>query len=103
MTLEGDKIKVEREIDGGLETLRLKLPSVVTADLRLNEPRYATLPNIMVSSWWQATGPSCGKDWCILSDWMAQGIYHPKERVTWPSWIAVPRLISASGKVNGLV
>lgn len=51
VTLEGDKIKVEREIDGGLETLRLKLPAVVTADLRLNEPRYATLPNIMVSTW----------------------------------------------------
>lgn len=50
--LEGDKLKVEREIDGGLETLRLKLPAVVTADLRLNEPRYATLPNIMVSAWW---------------------------------------------------
>lgn len=44
-------MKVEREIDGGLETLRLKLPAVVTADLRLNEPRYATLPNIMVSAW----------------------------------------------------
>lgn len=52
VTLEGDKIKVEREIDGGLETLRLKLPAVVTADLRLNEPRYATLPNIM-----EATSP----------------------------------------------
>lgn len=50
LTLEGDKMKVEREIDGGLETLRLKLPAVVTADLRLNEPRYATLPNIMVSA-----------------------------------------------------
>lgn len=47
VTLEGDKVKVEREIDGGLETIRLKLPAVVTADLRLNEPRYATLPNIM--------------------------------------------------------
>ncbi|XP_024624299.1 electron transfer flavoprotein subunit beta isoform X1 [Neophocaena asiaeorientalis asiaeorientalis] len=47
VTMEGDKVKVEREIDGGLETLRLKLPAVVTADLRLNEPRYATLPNIM--------------------------------------------------------
>eukprot|EP00069_Balaena_mysticetus_P012143 bmy_21607T0 len=47
VTMEGDKMKVEREIDGGLETLRLKLPAVVTADLRLNEPRYATLPNIM--------------------------------------------------------
>lgn len=40
-------LKVTREIDGGLETLKLKLPAVVTADLRLNEPRYATLPNIM--------------------------------------------------------
>ncbi|KAL7981087.1 hypothetical protein Chor_005321 [Crotalus horridus] len=39
--------QVEREVDGGLETVRLKLPAVVTADLRLNEPRYATLPNIM--------------------------------------------------------
>ena len=38
---------VTREIDGGLETLRLRLPAVVTTDLRLNEPRYATLPNIM--------------------------------------------------------
>ncbi|WP_429000199.1 electron transfer flavoprotein subunit beta/FixA family protein, partial [Stenotrophomonas maltophilia] len=36
-----------REIDGGLETLEMKLPAVVTTDLRLNEPRYATLPNIM--------------------------------------------------------
>ncbi len=39
--------KVTREIDGGLETLSVKMPAVVTADLRLNEPRYATLPNIM--------------------------------------------------------
>ena len=38
---------VKREIDGGLETVRIKLPAIVTADLRLNEPRYATLPNIM--------------------------------------------------------
>ena len=41
------ELKVTREIDGGLETLTLKLPAVVTADLRLNEPRYASLPNIM--------------------------------------------------------
>ncbi|WP_042697086.1 electron transfer flavoprotein subunit beta/FixA family protein [Azospirillum sp. B506] len=41
------KIAVTREIDGGLETVELKLPAVVTADLRLNEPRYASLPNIM--------------------------------------------------------
>ena len=44
---DGDQLKVTREIDGGLETLRLKLPCVVTTDLRLNEPRYASLPNIM--------------------------------------------------------
>src|SRR5687768_13895566 len=40
-------VNVTREIDGGLETLRLKLPAIVTTDLRLNEPRYASLPNIM--------------------------------------------------------
>ncbi len=45
--IEGGKAVVTREIDGGLETLELTLPAVVTTDLRLNEPRYATLPNIM--------------------------------------------------------
>lgn len=45
--LAGDKVIVTREIDGGLETLAMSLPAVVTTDLRLNEPRYATLPNIM--------------------------------------------------------
>jgi len=40
-------VSVTREVDGGLETLRLSLPAVVTTDLRLNEPRYVTLPNIM--------------------------------------------------------
>jgi len=44
---EGDRLKVTREVDGGLETVDLKLPAVVTTDLRLNEPRYASLPNIM--------------------------------------------------------
>ena len=43
----GDKVRVTREVDGGLQTLELDLPAVVTADLRLNEPRYASLPNIM--------------------------------------------------------
>ena len=47
--VEGGKIAVTREIDGGLQTLSLDLPAVVTADLRLNEPRYASLPNIMKS------------------------------------------------------
>jgi electron transfer flavoprotein beta subunit len=41
------KVKVTREVDGGLETLELSLPAVITTDLRLNEPRYVTLPNIM--------------------------------------------------------
>ncbi|HEY6130810.1 MAG TPA: electron transfer flavoprotein subunit beta/FixA family protein [Halioglobus sp.] len=45
--IEGDKVNVTREIDGGLQTLCLKLPAIVTTDLRLNEPRYASLPNIM--------------------------------------------------------
>ena len=44
---EGNILKVTREIDGGLETLKVNLPSIITTDLRLNEPRYASLPNIM--------------------------------------------------------
>ncbi|MBA4502643.1 electron transfer flavoprotein subunit beta/FixA family protein [Marinobacterium marinum] len=47
VVVEGDSLKVTREVDGGLQTLSLKLPAVVTTDLRLNEPRYASLPNIM--------------------------------------------------------
>jgi electron transfer flavoprotein beta subunit len=47
LTLGADDIEVVREVDGGLETLALKLPAVLTTDLRLNEPRYASLPNIM--------------------------------------------------------
>jgi electron transfer flavoprotein beta subunit len=45
--LQGDRAQVTREVDGGLETVSLALPAVVTTDLRLNEPRYVTLPNIM--------------------------------------------------------
>jgi electron transfer flavoprotein beta subunit len=45
--IEGGKLQVTREIDGGMEKLSLNLPAVVTTDLRLNEPRYVTLPNIM--------------------------------------------------------
>ena len=47
VTVEGGSVTVKREIDGGLETVKLKTPAVVTTDLRLNEPRYASLPNIM--------------------------------------------------------
>ena len=45
--VEGDHVSVTREVDGGLETVKLSLPAIVTTDLRLNEPRYASLPNIM--------------------------------------------------------
>ena len=45
--VSGDSANVTREVDGGLETVKIKLPAVVTTDLRLNEPRYVTLPNIM--------------------------------------------------------
>jgi electron transfer flavoprotein beta subunit len=45
--VEGEQVTVTREVDGGLETVRLSLPAIVTTDLRLNEPRYASLPNIM--------------------------------------------------------
>jgi electron transfer flavoprotein beta subunit len=47
VVVEGDKVNVTREVDGGLMTVGLNLPAVVTTDLRLNEPRYASLPNIM--------------------------------------------------------
>jgi electron transfer flavoprotein beta subunit len=45
--VEGDTVKVTREVDGGLETVSLTVPAIITTDLRLNEPRYASLPNIM--------------------------------------------------------
>ncbi len=47
LAIEGDSISVTREVDGGLQTVKLKAPAIVTTDLRLNEPRYASLPNIM--------------------------------------------------------
>ena len=47
LTIEGDHALVTREVDGGLQTIRVTLPTIVTVDLRLNEPRYASLPNIM--------------------------------------------------------
>ena len=47
LELDGGKAKVTREVDGGLQTIEVALPAIVTADLRLNEPRYASLPNIM--------------------------------------------------------
>ncbi len=45
--IEGDTVTVTKEVDGGVDTVRAKLPMIITTDLRLNEPRYASLPNIM--------------------------------------------------------
>jgi electron transfer flavoprotein beta subunit len=47
LAIDGDTVTVTREVDGGLQTIKLKAPAIVTTDLRLNEPRYASLPNIM--------------------------------------------------------
>ncbi|HEY7245737.1 MAG TPA: electron transfer flavoprotein subunit beta/FixA family protein [Xanthobacteraceae bacterium] len=47
LLIEGESVVVTREVDGGLQTVKLKLPAIITTDLRLNEPRYASLPNIM--------------------------------------------------------
>jgi electron transfer flavoprotein beta subunit len=47
IVIDGDSVAVTREVDGGLQTVKLKAPVIVTTDLRLNEPRYASLPNIM--------------------------------------------------------
>ena len=47
IAIDGETLKVTREVDGGLQTIALKMPAIVTTDLRLNEPRYASLPNIM--------------------------------------------------------
>ncbi|MCB1721832.1 MAG: electron transfer flavoprotein subunit beta/FixA family protein, partial [Alphaproteobacteria bacterium] len=47
LTVDGEQLTVVREVDGGLQTVSLKMPAVVTTDLRLNEPRYAKLPDIM--------------------------------------------------------
>src|ERR1043165_7958773 len=47
LVIEGNDVSVTREVDGGLQTVKLKGPAIVTTDLRLNEPRYSSLPNIM--------------------------------------------------------
>ena len=47
VVIDGDSASVTREIDGGLQTIKVSLPAIITTDLRLNEPRYASLPNIM--------------------------------------------------------
>jgi len=47
LDVDGDSANVAREVDGGLQTIKVKMPAIVSVDLRLNEPRYASLPNIM--------------------------------------------------------
>ena len=54
---DNGNLSATREVDGGLESIKVTLPAVVTADLRLNEPRYATLPNIMVSERYYSKTP----------------------------------------------
>ena len=53
LSIEGDKARVTREVDGGLQTIEVKMPAIVTADLRLNEPRYASLPICRMSTRWK--------------------------------------------------
>lgn len=60
LIVEGDRATVTREVDGGLETVALQLPGIVTTDLRLNEPRYVTLPNIMKAKKKQLETLTCG-------------------------------------------
>jgi electron transfer flavoprotein beta subunit len=47
VTVDGDSAVITREVDGGLQTIKVSMPTIITVDLRLNEPRYASLPNIM--------------------------------------------------------
>ncbi|MFT5345300.1 MAG: electron transfer flavoprotein beta subunit, partial [Dinoroseobacter sp.] len=47
LDIDGDTAKITREVDGGLQTITVNMPAIITVDLRLNEPRYASLPNIM--------------------------------------------------------
>ena len=65
VVIEGESLLVTREVDGGLQTVKLRLPAIVTTDLRLNEPRYASLPNIMKAKKKpidEKTPDSCGVD-----------------------------------------
>ena len=63
LVIEGEAALVTREVDGGLETLKIKLPAVVTTDLRLNEPRYPSLPNIMKAEEEAARDAKAGRLW----------------------------------------
>jgi electron transfer flavoprotein beta subunit len=65
VALDGEGLMVTREVDGGLQTVKLKMPAIVTTDLRLNEPRYASLPNIMKAKKKpieEKTAADCGVD-----------------------------------------
>ena len=62
LALDGDSVTVTREVDGGLQTVKLKAPAIITTDLRLNEPRYASLPNIMKAQIDEKTPDAYGID-----------------------------------------
>ncbi|KAK2815210.1 hypothetical protein Q7C36_023476 [Tachysurus vachellii] len=73
VAFDGDKLKVVREVDGGLETIKINMPAVVTADLRLNTPRYATLPNIMKAKKKKITNMKPG-DLGVDAGWNESGV-----------------------------
>jgi electron transfer flavoprotein beta subunit len=80
--IDAGVLKVTREIDGGLETISMNLPAVITADLRLNEPRYVTLPNIMKAkkSWPRTSLPRCSR-WPASTD--TSSFRQPPTARTW--------------------
>jgi electron transfer flavoprotein beta subunit len=81
ISINEQKVEVTREVDGGLQTLALKLPAIVTSDLRLNEPRYASLPNIMKAKRKPlVTRPACDFDIDISPRTKILNVTPPKER-----------------------
>jgi electron transfer flavoprotein beta subunit len=89
-----EEIHVTREVDGGLETLGLTLPAVVTCDLRLNEPRFATLPNIMKArkKKIEATDPAAfGVD--VTPSLVTLSVTEPPDRATGVTLSSVEQLV----------
>jgi electron transfer flavoprotein beta subunit len=85
----GDGVQVTREIDGGLETLALPLPAVITTDLRLNEPRYATLPNIMKAKKKPSTVKPAELGVDVAPRLTTLKVVEPAARsagIRWPTW-----------------
>ena len=94
LAIEGDSVTVTREVDGGLQTVKLKAPVIVTTDLRLNEPRYASLPNIMKAKKKPIDGQDAGRlrrrhqaAAASAEDHRAAGTQIRRQgRLRWPNW-----------------